>query len=245
MDEILGLCESGGRVLDAGCGPGSFAYIRCPNLCIEAIDENLPLNLREFPKNTHFVQGTLSNLPYEANSFDVVICNWVLEHVHSPEICLREIKRVLRPNGYLYVSIPNASGLEDRLYRLFFRGGGHLQRYSFESFLKMAYTLGFQMVSFCQWPSGYTWLRGSWAARACDLWLRVIKLIKSAFDLDLLVHCNWIMLFTNEGSTGFRQVSHVCKGCGAGVYIGPREASLVTREGEWLCPRCYTRNLYI
>lgn len=245
MDEILALYESGARVLDAGCGPGSFDYKRYPDLRIEAIDENIPLNLRNFPENAHFVQGRVGNLPYEAHTFDVVLCNWVLEHVRFPEVCLQEIKRVLRPNGHLYVSIPNASGLEDRLYRLFLRGGGHLQRYSFESFLKMAYTLGFQMVSFCQWPAGYTWLRGPRAARARDLWLRVIKLIKSAFGLDLLVHSNWLLLFTNKESIGFRRVSHVCKKCGGGVYIGPREASAVARAGEWACPGCGARNLYI
>jgi SAM-dependent methyltransferase len=50
---------------------------------------------------------------------------------------IREIKRVLKPGGRLFVSIPDGHSFTDRLYRLLFAGGGHLQQLSFHATVQM------------------------------------------------------------------------------------------------------------
>jgi SAM-dependent methyltransferase len=45
-------------------------------------------------------------MPFPDNSFDVVLCNHVLEHVADDILALREIRRVLRPGGYAVLQVP-------------------------------------------------------------------------------------------------------------------------------------------
>jgi SAM-dependent methyltransferase len=46
-------------------------------------------------------------MPFAADSFDLVVCVWVLEHLRSPETVLREVRRVLRPGGHFVFLTPN------------------------------------------------------------------------------------------------------------------------------------------
>jgi hypothetical protein len=55
-----------------------------------------------------------------------VICNNSLEHFEQLDTSIREIVRVLRTDGYLYVAVPDSSTFTDRLYRWLARGGGHV-----------------------------------------------------------------------------------------------------------------------
>ncbi len=48
-----------------------------------------------------FVHGSATDLPFEANQFDVIWTVWTLEHVPNPERALQEMRRVVKPGGYL------------------------------------------------------------------------------------------------------------------------------------------------
>jgi SAM-dependent methyltransferase len=48
----------------------------------------------------------LTSLPFAAETFDVVICNHVLEHVHDDRKALRELYRVLKPGGWGILQVP-------------------------------------------------------------------------------------------------------------------------------------------
>jgi SAM-dependent methyltransferase len=48
---------------------------------------------------------------FDAASFDVVILGAVLEHLYNPNETIKEISRILRPGGVLFVDVPNESGL--------------------------------------------------------------------------------------------------------------------------------------
>ncbi|MEM7818244.1 MAG: methyltransferase domain-containing protein [Candidatus Aenigmatarchaeota archaeon] len=56
-----------------------------------------------------------SGLPFLENEFSLVILQEVIEHLHNPEIVLREIFRVLKPKGFVVVTTPNVVSLHDRL----------------------------------------------------------------------------------------------------------------------------------
>ena len=70
-------------------------------------------------------------LPFAGRSFDLVICHHSLEHFRDAARVVREIRRVLKPQGRLFVSVPDGQSFSDRLYRLLLCGGGHFQRFSF------------------------------------------------------------------------------------------------------------------
>lgn len=57
----------------------------------------------------------LCNLKLEDNSFDVVLCNHVLEHIPEDMKAMREIHRVLRPNGFAVLQTPISHSLDQTL----------------------------------------------------------------------------------------------------------------------------------
>lgn len=52
------------------------------------------------------VLADAANLPFGNNIFDVVICSELLEHLYDPERVLREVMRVLKPNGIFLITVP-------------------------------------------------------------------------------------------------------------------------------------------
>jgi SAM-dependent methyltransferase len=53
------------------------------------------------------VTGRGEQLPFAGESFDLIVCIWVLEHLRDPEGVLREVRRVLRPGGHFVFLTPN------------------------------------------------------------------------------------------------------------------------------------------
>jgi SAM-dependent methyltransferase len=59
--------------------------------------------------------GSLTSLPFTDASFDVVMAKHVLEHSTNPRAALREIRRVLRPLGVVFIAVPHADYIKARL----------------------------------------------------------------------------------------------------------------------------------
>ncbi len=78
-------------------------------------DKKMPgvinLDLRVLPKTD--LGGTVASLPFANNSIEAIICSDVLEHVprHQLMAVLFEIHRVLKPNGYVKIKMPNLRAL--------------------------------------------------------------------------------------------------------------------------------------
>jgi SAM-dependent methyltransferase len=54
-------------------------------------------------RNLRFVQGDAHRLRFADNRFDAVYCRWLLEHVSDPSGVVREMRRVLKPGGGIFV----------------------------------------------------------------------------------------------------------------------------------------------
>lgn len=123
MHEILRALPTGSFVLDLGCDAGSF-----PSSATAATVIRLDL---ERPNDAcNFVQADASQLPFASQSFAGVICNHSLEHFTDLPAVLREIGRVIRSDGALFISVPDASTFTDKLYRWLARGGGHVNAFT-------------------------------------------------------------------------------------------------------------------
>ncbi len=92
-------------ILDLGCGSGeSLNYFKKLNSKLEwyGIDiENSPEVMSRTMSSEKFITFNGIDIPFEDNNFDLVYCRQVFEHVKKPRDLLAEVKRVLKPGGYL------------------------------------------------------------------------------------------------------------------------------------------------
>lgn len=103
-----------GKVLELGCGTGKFWLKNKDN-----IDNSLNITLSDFSKsmlriakdklkevdyNFKYEEINVENIPYEDNSFDVVIAEHMIYFAPDVEKALLEIRRILKPGGVLYVT---------------------------------------------------------------------------------------------------------------------------------------------
>ena len=95
--------------LDIGCGNLNSHKARG--------DINLDLDPCPINRPENFVPGDAHNLPFEPETFEHVKFFEVIEHVENPTRCIREIWRVLKPDGVVEVSTPNLTQWR-RLLRL-------------------------------------------------------------------------------------------------------------------------------
>jgi 2-polyprenyl-3-methyl-5-hydroxy-6-metoxy-1,4-benzoquinol methylase len=97
-------------ILDAGCGEGfvlsEFKKRGIGNFLegIDSSEEALNTGRELFPYLS-LKLGNIYNLPYEDESFDLVICAEVMEHLNEPDKVMEEIVRVSRK--YCLLSVPN------------------------------------------------------------------------------------------------------------------------------------------
>jgi SAM-dependent methyltransferase len=124
MQEILNQLAAGSRVLDLGCDEGSFPASRTGATTVR-LDRDMPKR-----SDSAFVQGDATLLPFAGGSFAAVISNHSLEHFENLDAVLREIGRIVRRDGALFVAVPDASTLTDRIYRWLGRGGGHVNPFT-------------------------------------------------------------------------------------------------------------------
>jgi SAM-dependent methyltransferase len=96
---------SGLDVLDLGSGSGHIAARLAESNRVTAAD--LENQLQVSAPQLRFTLLTNGKLPFEEDSFDVVLLNFVLMYVPEPLITLKEVRRVLRPGGICYVALPN------------------------------------------------------------------------------------------------------------------------------------------
>jgi SAM-dependent methyltransferase len=109
--------RQGGRLLEIGCGSGSYlAVMRMLGWTVCGIEPD-PKAAAVAAKiagcDVHV--GTFEDAPFEPSSFDAVVSNHVIEHVYNPRSFVSAAGRMLSKNGLIVVQTPNFQSLGHRL----------------------------------------------------------------------------------------------------------------------------------
>lgn len=148
-------------ILDIGCATGYFAQKlkekNCRTYGVE-IDKIAAQEARRFCEKV--IIGDIqkdSKLGIPRNYFDYILLLDVLEHLEKPERVLRDVKKYLRRNGRVIISVPNVAHLSVRLELLFgsFRYSKfgildkrHLRFFTKQSFIELIHKANFNMRHF-------------------------------------------------------------------------------------------------
>lgn len=97
------------HVLDLGCGDGKNCHeLReiNPQLKFHGVDLLDPGKVPDFIQY-HRLDLSTATLPYPDNFFDTILFVHVIEHLDNPASLGKEIQRVLKPGGRIYIETPN------------------------------------------------------------------------------------------------------------------------------------------
>ena len=200
------------KVLDVGCGEGrhifgilnEFENVSCYGLDQDASSLNKCKEGLEFFKEldcngTIFQQGSVYQLPYEENFFDLIICSEVLEHLEDYHAAINEIYRVLKPGGKFLTSVPSywpekicwslSSGYQNM-------PGGHVRIFKKRQVINEIIDHGFKYYHaerFHGLHSAYWWLR-------CLFWKTqdsnyFVKMYKKFLEYQILQSPSWLNNF--------------------------------------------------
>ncbi len=129
LNELIGYIPDflSRSILDLGAGRGRFMFEvkkRGGNIVglepykkyIEeayqrALEEKVSLDIKE---------GVAENLPFGDKEFGFINMSEVIEHVNDAEKSMKEVFRVLKEGGKVYISVPNRFGLKDQHFNLYF-----------------------------------------------------------------------------------------------------------------------------
>ena len=97
--------------LDVACGPGTFPLDLAPkvrfaygiDLTAAMLHQARLFRAEKQISNVYFHRGEAERLPYANSSFDLVSCQFAFHHIPKPELVLREMLRVAKPGGRLFV----------------------------------------------------------------------------------------------------------------------------------------------
>ncbi|EIA09954.1 class I SAM-dependent methyltransferase [Flavobacterium frigoris] len=117
LNLINSLQPNKGRILDIGAGTGDFLSVAKQNgWQIIGVEPSKKAKAIAIKKEVSFVEDTAE---LENHSFDVITMWHVLEHVPDLDNQIKELKRLLKPNGSLIVAVPNFKSFDAKHYGAF------------------------------------------------------------------------------------------------------------------------------
>jgi glycosyltransferase involved in cell wall biosynthesis/2-polyprenyl-3-methyl-5-hydroxy-6-metoxy-1,4-benzoquinol methylase len=109
-----------GRLLEVGCGEGDFLVLaEAAGWQVTGVEfsSDAGRKARQRLKNGEVSIGELQDTKFPAEQFDLCVLSDVIEHVRSPQDFLREIHRLLKPGGALFIATPSIDSWSARFLR--------------------------------------------------------------------------------------------------------------------------------
>jgi len=146
-----------GLILDAGCGQGRLAFLLSKKGYMvfgfdesrESLNQASQTSVLADPRvrPPAYLQSKMDQIPFLDNSFDAVISGDVLEHLADDKSAVKELFRILKPDGIAIVSVPsdpNKWSVDDEW-------SGHKRRYNKTEIENLFLNTGFEKLSIYHW----------------------------------------------------------------------------------------------
>lgn len=137
-------------VLDIGCGSGT--YLRTASeLGWNAVGVDPDPNAALLSNSPNVQRGGLPAISLPSEMFDAVTLNHVIEHVHDPVACLREVFRLCKTGGMVWIATPNLASYGHQYFEENWIGlhpPNHLVLFTHGSIRRALHAVGFEQVSF-------------------------------------------------------------------------------------------------
>lgn len=113
-----------GRLLDVGCGNGSFLdQMRQLGWDVTGVEpDGAAVTVAREKLGLQVFEGSLEEAGLPAGHYDAITMNHVIEHLPDPIVTLKECHRVLKPGGELVVATPNIKGMGSQFFGEHWRG---------------------------------------------------------------------------------------------------------------------------
>ncbi len=116
--------QTDGKILDIGSADGMFTKVILDKshakeiIGIDVLKQSVDWANKHWKKykQLKFRLGDAHKLDFKANTFDAVFALEVMEHVFKPQVVFKEIKRVLRKNGYVIILVPSDNTLFNMIW---------------------------------------------------------------------------------------------------------------------------------
>lgn len=153
--------KGGGSLLEIGCANGLFldAMRQTGHWQLQGVDVSEPaVRYAQEQFGLDVFHGPLEDAKFPDSSFDAVVMWDVLEHVHQPKETLREIHRLLKPDGVFVFRLPLLDSWDQELFGPFWSGWDaprHLTLFSRHTLKLMLAETGFRMERTACISGGY------------------------------------------------------------------------------------------
>ncbi|MCD6121062.1 MAG: class I SAM-dependent methyltransferase [Spirochaetales bacterium] len=141
--------------LDIGCATGMLLENMRNNgwktVGVEICDESAEYGRKN--RNLDIRTGTLESVQFESGSFYTVHFSHLIEHLTNPRKFLREVYRILNPEGFAIITTPNIDGLQAQLLKSRWRSAiaDHLYLFSKKTLYRLLSSTGFNIFKTVTW----------------------------------------------------------------------------------------------
>ncbi|MDR0465456.1 MAG: class I SAM-dependent methyltransferase [Treponema sp.] len=158
-------------VLDIGCATGAVLNsLRERGWHVTGVEISPAASYAQKKRNLD-----VRNLPLEENNFplrgfDAILASHLIEHLNDPRAFFTEINRILKDDGYVFITTPNISGFQARLFGSRWRSAifDHLYLFSVRTLKRLLSNTGFKTESCRTWGGLAAGTSPKWLKKAAD-----------------------------------------------------------------------------